>query len=70
MRKKILAAFAGVLFAGALTAAAFLGKYVTATADEPMTEGEEKLPIPENHIGASWKEADREAAELGYTYLA
>ncbi len=73
MKKKILAAFAGILFAGALTAAAFLGNgygYMTATADEPVTEGEEKLPIPENHIGASWKAADQEAAGLGYTYLA
>ncbi|MDE7328117.1 MAG: hypothetical protein K2N63_17860 [Lachnospiraceae bacterium] len=72
MKKKILAAFAGIMFAGALTAAAFLGNgRVTAVADEPAADStQEKIPIPDNHIGSSWKAADSEAAGLGYTYLA
>lgn len=71
MKKKILAAFACVAFAGALTAAAFLGNgRIRVTADEPVAQEEEKIPLPDNRIGASWKKAEGEAAALGYTYLA
>lgn len=69
MKKKILAAFFCILFAGAF-AAAFLGKGFAAAADEETTqEEEEKIPLPDNRIGSLWKAADQEAAGLGFTYL-
>lgn len=69
MKKKILTAFFCILFAGAF-AAAFLGKGFAAAADSETTQEEgEKIPIPDNRIGSSWKTADPEAAGLGFTYL-
>ncbi len=78
MRKRILAAMAGILMVVALVAAAFLlreRKAVTVVAEEGAgleSSGELNtgIPIPENQIGSGWKAADADAADRGYTYLA